>query len=220
MTYALRDSATMLRRNLRHLQRYPSLVLFPVLMPVVFLLLFVYVFGGTLGNGLAGGGGRGDYANFVAPGMLLFAVAGVAPGRQRRPQRLLVLALEVPCERAAHVVLAEPVAMQRHPRDAQRAGELLHRHTLPARLLDGGGRATQNLGIGEGDDDDPMIHGRCSTTQGRNGAGAPRPASRMLTGRCTIVSRSRTADDRHRPSQSVLFGQRAGRRPYRCLAQA
>ena len=50
--YALRDSATMLRRNLRHLRRYPGLSLFPLLMPVVFLLLFVYVFGGTLGDGL------------------------------------------------------------------------------------------------------------------------------------------------------------------------
>ena len=33
-TYALRDSTTMLRRNLRHLQRYPGLSLFPILMPV------------------------------------------------------------------------------------------------------------------------------------------------------------------------------------------
>jgi ABC-2 type transport system permease protein len=75
-TFALRDSATMLRRNLRHLQRYPSLALFPVLMPVVALLLFVYVFGGTLGNGLAGGGGRRAYVNFITPGMLIFTVAG------------------------------------------------------------------------------------------------------------------------------------------------
>ena len=78
--YALRDSTTMLRRNLRHLQRYPVLSLFPILMPVVFLLLFVYVFGGTLGNGLAGGGGRGAYVNFLTPGMLLFTVATAAQG--------------------------------------------------------------------------------------------------------------------------------------------
>ena len=51
--YALHDSSTMLRRNLRHLQRYPGLSLFPILGPVVFLLLFVYVFGGTLGNGIS-----------------------------------------------------------------------------------------------------------------------------------------------------------------------
>jgi ABC-2 type transport system permease protein len=77
-TYALRDSTTMLRRDLRHLQRYPGLSLFPILMPVVFLLLFVYVFGGTLGNGITVGGGRGAYINFLTPGMLVFTVAGAA----------------------------------------------------------------------------------------------------------------------------------------------
>ncbi len=77
-SYALRDSTTMLRRDLRHLQRYPGLSLFPILMPVVFLLLFVYVFGGTLGNGITTGGGRGAYINFLTPGMLLFTVAGAA----------------------------------------------------------------------------------------------------------------------------------------------
>ena len=54
----LRDSATMLRRNLKHMLRYPSMTLMLVGMPVVFLLLFVYVFGGTLGAGLGGAGGR------------------------------------------------------------------------------------------------------------------------------------------------------------------
>jgi ABC-2 type transport system permease protein len=73
--YALRDSSTMLRRNLRHLQRYPGLSLFPILMPVVFLLLFVYVFGDTLGNGITTGGGRGAYINFLTPGMLVFTIA-------------------------------------------------------------------------------------------------------------------------------------------------
>jgi ABC-2 type transport system permease protein len=77
-TYALRDSATMLRRNLLHLRRYPGLSLFPILMPVVFLLLFVYVFGGTLGNGLEVGGGRDAYVEFMTPGMLVFTIAGAA----------------------------------------------------------------------------------------------------------------------------------------------
>jgi ABC-2 type transport system permease protein len=76
--YAVRDSATMLRRNLLHLRRYPGLSLFPILMPVVFLLLFVYVFGGTLGDGLQAGGGRDAYIEFVTPGMLMFTVAGAA----------------------------------------------------------------------------------------------------------------------------------------------
>ena len=59
--YAIRDSNTMLRGNLRRLRRYPGLSLQPIFMPVVFLLLFVYVFGGTLGNGITAGGGRGAY---------------------------------------------------------------------------------------------------------------------------------------------------------------
>ena len=54
LTYAATDSATMLRRNLRHMLRYPSMTVLLVGMPVVFLLLFVYVFGGTLGAGLGG----------------------------------------------------------------------------------------------------------------------------------------------------------------------
>jgi ABC-2 type transport system permease protein len=76
----------MLRRNLRHMQRYPSLTLMVTLMPLVFLLLFVYVFGGTLGSGLGGGmppgahGGRSAYAAYVAPGIILMAVAGAAQG--------------------------------------------------------------------------------------------------------------------------------------------
>jgi len=77
-TYAVRDSITMLRRNLLHLRRYPGLSLFPIFMPVIFLLLFVYVFGGTLGNGITAGGGRGAYINFLTPGILLFTVAGAA----------------------------------------------------------------------------------------------------------------------------------------------
>jgi ABC-2 type transport system permease protein len=52
MSYAVADSATMLRRNLRRMQRYPAMTLVIIMFPVVFLLLFVYVFGGTLGAGL------------------------------------------------------------------------------------------------------------------------------------------------------------------------
>ena len=78
----LADSATMLRRNLRRMRRYPSLTFFIAALPVVFLLLFVYVFGGTLGAGLGGGltGGRTEYANYVMPGILLITVAGAAQG--------------------------------------------------------------------------------------------------------------------------------------------
>ena len=65
----LADSATMLRRNLRRMRRYPSLTFFIAGIPVVFLLLFVYVFGGTLGAGLGPvAGGRADYIAYVVPG--------------------------------------------------------------------------------------------------------------------------------------------------------
>src|SRR5690349_9616304 len=85
-TYTVRDSATMLRRNLLHIRRYPSLSIMLVAQPILFLLLFVYVFGGTLGAGLpgvdgtAGGGARGDYLVFITPGILIMTVASVALG--------------------------------------------------------------------------------------------------------------------------------------------
>jgi ABC-2 type transport system permease protein len=77
MTYALTDSRTMLRRNLRRMRRNPGLTLFVAGIPIVLLLLFVYVFGGTLGAGLSGGS-RSDYAGYLAPGMLLFTIVGGA----------------------------------------------------------------------------------------------------------------------------------------------
>jgi ABC-2 type transport system permease protein len=79
--YVLADSATMLRRNLRRMRRYPSLTLFIAGIPVVLLLLFVYVFGGTLGAGLGQvSGGRDAYIAYVVPGILLITVAGAAQG--------------------------------------------------------------------------------------------------------------------------------------------
>ena len=78
LTYATRDSVTMLRRNLKHLIRYPSLTLTIIGMPVVFLLLFVYVFGGTMGAGLPGGDGRGDYLTYITPAILVMTVMSVA----------------------------------------------------------------------------------------------------------------------------------------------
>src|SRR5829696_10004975 len=78
------DSATMLRRNLKHQLRYPSLTLMLAGFPIVFLLLFVYVFGGQLGSGLGGGGAahgdRGAYLTYVVPGILIVTVASAALG--------------------------------------------------------------------------------------------------------------------------------------------
>jgi ABC-2 type transport system permease protein len=75
--YAARDSRTMLRRNLRRMQRYPSMTLVIIAIPVIFLLLFVYVFGGTIGAGMgAASGGRAAYANYLVPGILMMSIAG------------------------------------------------------------------------------------------------------------------------------------------------
>jgi ABC-2 type transport system permease protein len=81
LSYAVTDSATMLRRQLRHMLRYPSMTLLLAGTPIVLLLLFVYVFGGTLGAGLGGlSGSRADYVNYVAPGIILLTVASAAQG--------------------------------------------------------------------------------------------------------------------------------------------
>ncbi len=71
LSYAARDSATMLRRNLRHALRYPSMTLSTAGMPIIFMLLFVYVFGRALGAGLGGT----SYVDYVAPGIILMTAA-------------------------------------------------------------------------------------------------------------------------------------------------
>jgi ABC-2 type transport system permease protein len=81
VSYALQDSATMVRRNLRRTLRYPASAAATVGIPIVFLLLLVYVFGDTMGAGLAGvSGGRDEYLDYVTPGIILLAVAGAAQG--------------------------------------------------------------------------------------------------------------------------------------------
>jgi ABC-2 type transport system permease protein len=81
LSLAVRDTSTMLRRNLLHMRRYPVLTLMLIAIPVIMQLLFVYVFGGTLGAGIGGaGGGRGEYANYVTPGILMLSLASAAQG--------------------------------------------------------------------------------------------------------------------------------------------
>lgn len=78
-SHVLSDSATMLRRNLIHALRYPSVTLIVAVIPIILYLMFVYVFGSTLGNGLPGAqGGRDAYIAYVTPGILLFGVIGGA----------------------------------------------------------------------------------------------------------------------------------------------
>jgi ABC-2 type transport system permease protein len=69
LSFTLRDSATMLRRDVRHSLRNLSMTLSGLLTPIVMLVLFVYVLGGTLGAGLGG-----TYINYVAPAIILMTV--------------------------------------------------------------------------------------------------------------------------------------------------
>jgi ABC-2 type transport system permease protein len=75
LSYAVSDSATMLRRNLKHALRYPSMTVGVVAMPVVMLLLFDYVFGGAISHGMAAAGGHhGSYLDYIVPGILLMTL--------------------------------------------------------------------------------------------------------------------------------------------------
>jgi ABC-2 type transport system permease protein len=81
LTLAVRDSSTMLRRNLLHARRYPSLTLNLLLTPVMLLLLFVYIFGDTMSAGISGGGGgRSAYIAYIVPGLLLMTIGSTTIG--------------------------------------------------------------------------------------------------------------------------------------------
>ncbi|GEB49830.1 MULTISPECIES: ABC transporter permease [Streptomyces] len=81
LSLAARDSSTMLRRNLLHARRYPSLTLNLLLTPVMLLLLFVYVFGDVMSAGIGGGrADRSEYLAYLVPGILLLTVGGTTIG--------------------------------------------------------------------------------------------------------------------------------------------
>ncbi|MCQ4083655.1 ABC transporter permease [Streptomyces sp. RB6PN25] len=80
LTLAVRDSTTMLRRNLLHARRYPSLTLNLLLTPVVLLLLFVYIFGDVMSAGMGGGADRSAYIAYVVPGILMMTIGGTVVG--------------------------------------------------------------------------------------------------------------------------------------------
>lgn len=81
LSLALRDSSTMLRRNLLHARRYPSLTLNLLLTPIMLLLLFVYVFGDTMSAGIGGGApDRSAYIAYLVPGLLLMTIGSTTIG--------------------------------------------------------------------------------------------------------------------------------------------
>ncbi|WP_034089068.1 ABC transporter permease [Streptacidiphilus albus] len=81
LSLAARDSSTMLRRNLLHARRYPSLTLNLLLTPIMLLLLFVYIFGGTMSAGIGGGhSDRSAYIAYIVPGLLLMTIGSTVVG--------------------------------------------------------------------------------------------------------------------------------------------
>lgn len=71
LSLALRDSATMLRRDFRHSQRNFAMTLSGIVTPLIMLVLFAYVFGGAISNSLSGL----SYINYVAPAIIIVTVA-------------------------------------------------------------------------------------------------------------------------------------------------
>jgi len=70
-TYAVADSATMLRRDFLHLRRYPIMAISGLITPTVMLLLFVFVFGGAMRSSLGAGA---SYINYLVPGILMMTL--------------------------------------------------------------------------------------------------------------------------------------------------
>ncbi|MFI5775379.1 ABC transporter permease [Streptomyces sp. NPDC051658] len=81
LSLAVRDSNTMLRRNLLHAWRYPSGTLNLLLAPIMLLLLFVYIFGDVMSAGIGGGGAdRSDYIAYIVPGILMMTIGSTVIG--------------------------------------------------------------------------------------------------------------------------------------------
>ena len=79
LPFTMRDSATMLRRDLLHALRFPMMSLSGVMVPVFFLLVFVGLFGNTLRAGLGAAvpaGGR--YIDYLLPGVILMTAGAGA----------------------------------------------------------------------------------------------------------------------------------------------
>src|SRR5260370_37013892 len=74
LSLALRDSATMLRRDTRHSLRNLPMTLSGLLVPIIILVLFVYVFGGAIGAGQGLVAHGGAYIDYIAPGIIILTV--------------------------------------------------------------------------------------------------------------------------------------------------
>jgi ABC transporter DrrB family efflux protein len=73
-TGLLRQSLTIVRRNLIHIKRTPELLLDVTLSPIMFVLLFSFVWGGAISVGDEGGADA-SYINFLMAGIFVQTVA-------------------------------------------------------------------------------------------------------------------------------------------------
>ena len=64
----LRDTGTIIKRNLLQYLRVPQLLVFSTIQPVIFVLMFRYVFGGSINTGPV------PYVDFLMPGIFLQVV--------------------------------------------------------------------------------------------------------------------------------------------------
>jgi ABC-2 type transport system permease protein/oleandomycin transport system permease protein len=64
----LRDTGTIIKRNLLQYLRVPQLLVFSTIQPVIFVLMFRYVFGGSIDTG------RIPYVDYLMPGIFLQVV--------------------------------------------------------------------------------------------------------------------------------------------------
>lgn len=79
LAVSVRDSATMLRRDLRHSLRFPMMTISGLMVPVFLLLLFVGVFGNSLRAGLgAAVPAGGSYIEYLAPGIIVMTAGACA----------------------------------------------------------------------------------------------------------------------------------------------
>ena len=74
LSYAVSDSATMLRRDLLHMRRNAMVTVAFMGTPIVMLLLFGYVFGGAMSLALGNTSGGLSYIDYVVPGIIAMAV--------------------------------------------------------------------------------------------------------------------------------------------------
>ncbi len=72
--YPLRDTSTMLRRNVKQEMRDKVAIFAIIGIPVLFLLLFVYVFGGALKDSVKLAGAP-SYIDYVLPGLIIMTAA-------------------------------------------------------------------------------------------------------------------------------------------------